>query len=147
MRKKIKNIPLYQILILSLLFMLSTASNDDKNEIAIIVNETESSEIINNRYNDNISQIIVNGKESDISEYKNHLKHGENEITIIFKDKLNSCEYMFYGLSNILKINLSNLYFGEVRNMEYMFWSCESLQSLDLRNVITSSVKNMQYLF
>ncbi len=127
---KLNNLRLNQILILSLFFMLTSALRNEKNEMIIIINANKSSEIINYRYYNNISQVMVNGEESNISEYKNHLKTGENEITIVFKEKLNNCEYMFYKLSNIIKINLSNLDLSDVKNMRYMFYYC-SLVSLD----------------
>ena len=106
---KLNNLPLNQILILSLFFMLTSSIRNEKNEMIIIINANKSSEIINYRYYNNISQVIVNGEESNISEYENHLKIGENEITIVFKEKLNDCEYMYYKLSTILKLNLSQL--------------------------------------
>jgi len=147
----LNNLLLNQILILSLLFMLSTSSNEDKNEITIIINATKSSEIINSRYNNNISKVIVNGEESNINEYKNYLKSGENEITIVFRNKLNSCEYMFEykfnNLSNIIKISLKNIDLSEVKNMGSMFHCCYYLLSLDLSNVNTSSVTNMREMF
>ena len=71
MARILNNLLLNQILILSLLFMLSTSSNEDKNEITIIINATKSSEIINSRYNNNISKVIVNGEEKY---YKNKSK-------------------------------------------------------------------------
>ena len=143
---KLNNLPLKQILLLSLFFMFSNAINGDKNKIIMLINANKGSGIINYRYNNNISQVIVNGEESNINEYKNHLKTGENEIAIVFKEKLNNCEYMFYNLFNIIKINLSNLDLSDVKNMRYMFYYC-SLVSLDLGIVNTSSVTNMEYMF
>ena len=99
---KLNNLPLKQILVLSLFFMITSSINDDKNEIIIIINANISSDIIDYRYYNKISQVIVNGEESNIDEYKNHLKIGENEINIVFKEKLNNWEYMFNYLSNIL---------------------------------------------
>ena len=143
---KLNNLHLNQILILSVFFMLTSEISDEKNEMIVIIDANKSSEIINSRYYNDISQVIVNGEESNISEYENHLKIGENEITIVFKDKLNNCEYMFYRLSNILKINLSNLDLSDVKNMRFMFYYC-SVVSLDLGIVNTSSVTNMKYMF
>ena len=88
---KLNNLPLKQILVLSLFFMITSAINDDKNEIIIIINANISSDIIDYSYYNKISQVIVNGEESNIDEYKNHLKIGENEINIVFKEKLNNC--------------------------------------------------------
>ena len=127
--------------------MITSAINDDKNEIIIIINANISSEIIDYRYYNKISQVIVNGEESNIHEYKNHLKIGENEINIVLKEKLNNCEYMFNYLSNILKINLSNFDLSDVENMRYMFYHCDSLVSLDLSNHNASSVINMEFMF
>ena len=141
---KLNIIPLNQILIL---YLLSYSICEDKNEISIIIDTNMGSQIINYRYNEFIFKVIVNGIESNITKYKNHLKSGENEIIILFIIKLSSCQNMFYHIYNILKMNLSHFDLSEVKNMGYMFADCNSLVSLDLSNFDTSSVTNMGYMF
>ena len=99
---KFKNLSLKKIIFLYLIVRTSTSNIGDKNEITLTIDSTKGDKIIANYYEDNILRVIVNGKESNIFNYRNYLDEGENEITIIFIYKLYSCQYMFYQLENIL---------------------------------------------
>ena len=96
MKKKVKYIFFRKIYILFLILKISEVINEEKNEIFLIINETLGKGIINTRYYDSISKILVNEKEGNITNYKNYLNKGKNNITVIFLNKINSCEYMFY---------------------------------------------------
>ena len=81
------------------------------------------------------SEILVNGiKINEIDFYVYNLTEDENNITIKFDKKLKNCNVMFYGLSNIRKINLQNFDSSEVTNMIGMFYGCSNLISLVLSN-------------
>ena len=54
---------------------------------------------------------------------------------------------MFKGLSNIVKIDLSNFDTSKISNMGYIFFGCSSLISINSNHFETSSVINMNYLF
>ena len=113
-------------------------------EIFLIINKTISNEIINNIYYDRISNIKINNKEIYLGGYNDHINNSKleiNYITIIFKSgaNLTSCAYMFYNLSNIIYVDLSNLNFNEIRNIEYMFSGCKSLLSIDFGEFETSN--------
>ena len=127
---KFNNISLMIIFLLYLIVMISTSNTGDRDEISLTIDSTKGDGIITDFYYDDILKVIVNGKESNIFNYRNYLDEGENEITIIFIYKLYSCQYMFYQLENILYINLSNIDLSKVIYMEYMFYNCFSLKSI-----------------
>ena len=94
------------------------------------------------------SEILVNGiKINKVDYYVYNLEEEENNITIKFNKTLKNCSVMFYGLSNLTKINFTNFDSSEVTNMDYMFYNCSNLISLDLTNFNTKSVAVMGYMF
>ena len=58
-----------------------------------------------------------------------------------------SCEEMFYDLSNINKIYFKNFESSKIKNMKNMFYKCSSLTSLDLNNFDVSLVTTMERAF
>ncbi len=96
-----------------------------------------------------------------------------NNVTLMWKNKLDTCEGLFKdivsiveidfskfdssevesmgeifsGCINLQYINFSNIDTGSVTNMNYMFKNCSSLLSLDLSNFDTSNVKEMEGMF
>ena len=69
------------------------------------------------------SQLIYNGntKAGDIKVY--NLQNDLTEVRIIFNQEIKQCNMMFYGLSNITKIDLSKFDSSKVTSMMSMF--CE----------------------
>lgn len=54
---------------------------------------------------------------------------------------------MFYGCSNLERVNLSGFDTSNVTSMSYMFFGCENLAALDLSGFDTSNVTDMSYMF
>ena len=54
---------------------------------------------------------------------------------------------MFYGCSNLTKLNLKNFNTTNVENMIGMFSNCNRLKELDLQNFNTTKVTNMLHMF
>ena len=54
---------------------------------------------------------------------------------------------MFYGISNLITLNLSNFDTSKVTDMEYMFSNMTNLTSLNLSSFDTSKVMNMYSMF
>ena len=54
---------------------------------------------------------------------------------------------MFYGMSNLTSLNLSNFNTSKVTDMSEMFSNMRNLTSLDLSNFNTSKVKDMTSMF
>ena len=97
---------LKKIFILFIILDIPLIITEYKNEISLIIDATKGKEIINQNYYNNISKILVNDNEKNLNEYQNFLNINENIIVIKFINKLNSCEEMFFGLNNIIYIDL-----------------------------------------
>ena len=68
-------------------------------------------------------------------------------ITMKWNHLLNTCNFMFAHLSNIIRMDLSNFDTSLVTDMNGMFLNCYSLTSLNLTNFRTSSVTTMLSMF
>ena len=147
---------IYNILLLLFTFLTISKQTQCLDKINKLLSDTEIILTIRGRDNQQIlfndfylqpSKILIN--ENEINEkgfYVYNLTLDENNITIIFNITLTNCNSMFYGLSNIIKIEFRKFDFSGT-NMEKMFYGCKNLISLDLNNFNTSSVTNMGYMF
>ena len=98
-------------------------------------------------FNEIPSEVFINGNRTNkIDFYVYNLILEENIITIKFNKTLSNCNVMFYGLSNITKINFIKFDFSGT-DMSAMFRGCNNLISLDLSNIDTSSVTSMESMF
>ena len=93
------------------------------------------------------SKVHVNGVIDSSCNKTCYLKENKNSITLIFENKIKSCEDLFYNLSNITEIDLSNFDTSEVTSMSNMFSYCINLTKIKFGNMITSSVQNMNRMF
>ena len=122
-------------------------------EILLTINGTGDQYIFGNYsnhvFNKTPSVILVNGKENH--NFRNNqilgLSKQINNITVKWNYLFNNCEYMFYGLSNIINIDLSKFDSSKVTNMLKIFQDCTSLTSINLKNLNTSIVEDMRDLF
>ena len=94
------------------------------------------------------SDFIVNGISKIDSCKKSCYFEGDfNNITLVFEEEINSCEYMFNGSGYIRIIDLSKFDTSKVTNMRYMFNGCEYLEKIKFGNINTSLVNNMENMF
>ena len=85
-------------------------------------------------------EVIIDGL-PNISCKKNcNFDEDINNITIIFNIKLESCENMFSGLSNIIEIDLSEFDTSNVLHMGYMFNGCINLEKIIFGNINTLEI-------
>ena len=90
-------------------------------------------------------KVIINEKEKEPK--KSYvLEENKNNIILIW-NSLPNCSKMFYFLSGIISIDLSNFDSSEVINMSEMFMGCSSLKSINFGNFDTSKVTNMEKMF
>ena len=75
------------------------------------------------------------------------MPYDSNNVTLVFEDEINSLENMFYGLINLIKIDLSKFDTSKVTSMKSMFRECENLIQINFGEIETSSVTDMSYLF
>ena len=145
-------------------------------KIKISIKEKGEQRVLYQNFNYHPEQILINDAlENNINDnYTIELTgEEENNITIIWNETLQNYSRMFYGLSNITKINFidsndtniedmsymfnnctslislnfGNLNISNINDMKYMFYNCNSLKSLILTNFNTSNVNNMEYMF
>ena len=94
------------------------------------------------------NEIKVNGiNQSNLGYIVYDLTEDINEITLIWYSPLTNCNIMFFGLTNILKVDLSKFDSSTVRNLLKMFQGCTSLTSINFNNFNTASVTDMRDLF
>jgi len=122
-------------------------------EILLTINGTGDQLIFgvykNHVFNKTPSEILVNG-DSGYNFLDNKilgLAEQINNITLKWRYLFDNCEYMFYGLSNIIYIDLSNFDSSKVTKMLKMFQDCTSVTSINLKNLNTSIVEDMRDVF
>ena len=103
--------------------------------------------IINKSFYKEPSKIYVNGILREDCKYFCQLSDERSNITIIFDEDITSCENMFYGLNNLIEIDLSNFDNSKVTAMNSMFRECKNLENINFGEINTSSVKDMSFLF
>ena len=95
----------------------------------------------------NPKEVWVNGVLKPSCTKTCDLENDINNITISFDNQLESFDYMFNGITNIIEIDLSDLDTSKVTNMSHMFNGCTNLERIYFGNINTSLVKDMKYLF
>lgn len=86
------------------------------------------------------------------NEKSNYVFYGSTNLISIDLSKLDTSNVitmwgMFFGCKKLLTLDLSNFDTSKVTDMGHMFRECHSLPLLDISNFDTSSVTNMTYMF
>ena len=72
----------------------------------------------------------------------------ENNITLVYNNKVSNCRSMFYDVREAVEIDLTNFDTSSVTDMGYMFGSCYKLEKINFgKKFKTSLVENMEYMF
>ena len=116
-------------------------------EIKLVISGQGNQTIINESFYKGPSQIYVNDILREDCKYFCQLSDNKSNITIIFDEDITSCEKMFYGLDNLIEIDLSNFDNSKVTTMKSMFRECKNLININFGEINTSSVQDMSYLF
>ena len=104
--------------------------------------------LLNNSFYPKPSEVFINSiNNNDSCNISYEHEYEIKNVTLIFNETLNSTAIMFYGLDNIIEIDLSLLDFSYVTTMENMFRNCSNLKKINFGNINTSSVTNMKWLF
>ena len=142
---KVKLMFLLLVLFLPVNNLSNTYSN--QSEINLIIKGQGNINILNETYYKEPSEVIVNNVTKPLCNKSCNFDDELNYVTIKFDGFINSTENMFYGLTNIVDIDLSNLDTYKVLSMESMFRNCSDLEKITFGNINTSSVINMRQLF
>ena len=133
------------ILTENILQQVSYKSNE--NEIYLTI-EGRNIKILSDKFNQIPTQVLINdisstfqGKELQIP--GNNLMD-INNVTIKWERALSNCSHMFYNLTDIINIDLTNFNFSNVANTVMMFAHCYKLKSIIFPNSIL--ITNIQYM-
>ena len=145
-------------------------------EIKILIKGTGSQNILKEDFflNNPPSTILVNGNIGTSSGNQiTDLEEEENLITMRWDYNLESTGFMFYGMENLIGVDLGNFNASEIQSMNSMFedcinlisinfgifkspklenmasifMGCISLEYIDLSSIVTSSLTNMGSMF
>ena len=93
-------------------------------------------------------EILVNGVEDNSCNNKKcNLKEDISNITLRFKQPIQSLREIFRGLKNIVEADLSNFDSSKLNDMIRIFYDCSNLKKIKFGNIDTSKVTNMRSLF
>jgi len=157
MLKRKKNYEIISYLFLFIMFSFSKESTEyllnflhKESIVNLVIKPGNNQQILSSSYTNALpNQILVNGNVHSISKrISNYLdSSNNNNITLIWTDRLETCANMFDSMDNIISLDMSKFDFSNVYTMEYMFNGCSSLKYLNLDNIKTSSVTAMYNLF
>ena len=118
------------------------------NEIKLVIKGTGTQQILYNLFPYDPSEVIVNGTLRESCRKSCYLENEDkNEVIITFNSQINTCEYMFHDLSNIIEADLSNFDSSQVISMAYMFEGCNNLKRIDFGEIDTSLVSSIHSIF
>ena len=155
-KKKIKYYLIYYLLVLFLsgIVLVGLLNTDNirnlklyYSDIHLVVQGSGLQKILSSDFKISPSEVLVNGIKDDSCIKTCSLQGNINNITLRFENQIESTEKMFYGLNNIIQIDLSEFDASNVKSFAYMFYQCSNLEIINFGNINTSSVEDMQYLF
>ena len=143
-----QNIIIFRLYFLIILLYFNFISSVlTRSEIYLTIEGKGNQSILNDTFYKEPSQVLVEGKGDNSCKKTCNLINDLNNITLIFDEEINSCENMFYGLNNLIMIDLSKFNTSKVKNMNSMFYGCTSLIKITFGNIVTNSVEDMTSLF
>ena len=116
--------------------------------ITLTINEIGIQKILCDNFNVTPYEVLVNGNlQKNVTNKVILQEKKENVIIMKFNTTLISSEKMFYGLTNVTKIDFSEFDFSQVKSMKFMFYDCKQLEYINFTYINTSSVIYMSDLF
>ena len=144
---------LFITIILLFTFVISFENNQRnikmfQYEIKLLIRGNKSDvNLLSDHFYKEPSIVLVNGVLNSSCKKKCYFENESNNVTIKFEELLDTCEYMFNGLTNINEIDFSNLDTSKVKNMSHMFNGCTNLERIYFGNINTSLVQDMNCVF
>ena len=121
--------------------------NNNDSEIYLIMKGNGNKNILNNDFQYEPSEVIVNGYKNISCKKSCFFIDDINNITLKFSNQIYSAEKMFEDMKNILEIYLTNFDSSQITSMHKMFSGCSNLVSVILPNSNTYNLKNISYMF
>ena len=103
-------------------------------EINITIKGIGNQEILDSSFAYNPSEIYINEINQTLVKKNYEISKNNSNISMRWNYKVTNCKSMFSGLSNIIKIDLSNFDSSEIKSMYNMFSGCTSLISINFKN-------------
>ena len=148
--KKIKNLKsreLPLLLLISITFSFLAPFICSNNEIILKIDGIGNKTFIKQAFRDKIKSLVINNKNQSTISNTFDFTGEKNTVKITFKEKLSTCNQMFYALKAITEIGLSQFDFSEVTDMTSMFQNCSSLNIIKGNGGNMNKVKLMNKLF
>ena len=102
---------------------------------------------LNENINDTIEVMIMDNETINNTFTYFFDSEGNHTLEIYFKKNMTSLEKMFQNCRDLIEIDLSKLYFGEVISTSYMFDSCTNLINVSMNNLNTTNLAYMDSMF
>ena len=117
------------------------------NEISMRIYGKTNLRILYNKNKNTPTELLIDGNQCPINTNISGPTDRYYNITMRWNYLLNNCSSMFFGLTEIIEIDLSNFDFSNVTTMKQMFYGANNIIKIDLSNSNTSLVEDMSYLF
>ena len=121
--------------------------NNSESEIHLVIKGEGSQPLMVEFLTYEPSEVWVNGihrsecsKSCDLSGYK-------SKVILKFEEKITSLSYFFYGLKNIIEVDLSKFHTSLVTKLDLMFNECSNLEIVRFGDANLSNVKSMMSTF
>ena len=121
---------------------------DVNNKIVLQFKNTGIQQVLHSNFPFIPSHIYLNSIEVNFTDYRVELKYTTDKITLIWTYEYNNnTKNMFYGLYNIINIDLNDFNSDSIRDMMGMFHACTNLKNINFGNFNTKNVESMENLF
>ena len=111
-----------------------------------INNENKMKEKFNELNKDN-TELYINNIQMEFKKFFRPTEEGVYTIKLIIKNKIKSCNNMFYNCRNITSINLTSFKSSEITDTKGMFEKCYNLKEIIFGDFNTEKVINMENMF
>ena len=147
-KNKFKNkLYFYLIIYIYSIELVESSEGIFDSEIILKIIGTGTQQILNGNYIYLPNQVFVNDEEVSVGKTITNLINETNVIKMVWNYTVTNCSNMFYDLSNIIEVDLSNFDSSKVISMERMFQNCNNMKYINLSNLNTSSVTSVRWLF
>ena len=93
------------------------------------------------------TEVQINGVVQETLTNSYELENNNNTVILTWSEPLTSCANMFFRLTYILFVDLSEFDASQVTSMAGMFYSCTNLRSINIQNIDPRNVTDMENIF
>ena len=111
--------------------------------------KNENIKFINEKYEKFIENIIIDNKKKPVSVNYFFPVPGLHEVFVSLNiEKMNSTEYMFYGISNLISLDITKNFLNEnLESMKEMFMDCVNLKAINFDEQIYTNIVDLSHMF